>query len=76
MGGLPAYRNPGPVSLFTIIRRFIIGGIKPPLSRIRKTLAEAGVEGAEQKLKLVMFGLFLHYVWLFEGARLTYKNKG
>jgi glycosyltransferase involved in cell wall biosynthesis len=74
MSGLPAYRNPGPVSLFAIIRR-LIGGIKPPVSRIRRTLAEAAVESVEQKIKLVTFGLFLHYVWLFEGARLKYKNK-
>lgn len=74
LSGLPAYRNPGPVSLFVIIRR-LLGGIKPPVSRIRRTLAESGVEGVEQKLKLAMFDLFLHYVWLFEGARLKYKNK-
>ena len=74
MSGLPAYRNPGPVSLLLIIRS-LVAGIKPPVSRIRRTLAEAGVEGTEQKLKLGMFDLFLHYVWLFEGARLKYKNK-
>lgn len=74
MSGLPAYRNPGQVSLFAIIRR-LIGGIKPPVSRIRRTLAEAELESVEQKLKLAMFDLFLHYVWLFEGARLKYKNK-
>lgn len=74
MSGLPAYRNPGPVSLFVVIRH-LIGGIKPPVSRIRRTLSEAGVESIEQKLKLVMFVLFLHYIWLFEGARLKYRNK-
>ena len=74
MSGLPAYRNPGPASLFAIIRP-LISGIKPPVSRIRRTLAEAELESVEQKLKLAMFDLFLHYVWLFEGARLKYKNK-
>ena len=74
MSGLPYIRNPDSVSLTVIIRQFI-GRLKPPVSRIRGTLAEIRESSMEQKLKLAITMLFVHYIWVFERARLQIKSE-
>ena len=74
MSGLPYLYNPDSVSLVVSIRQ-LIGGFKPPVSRIRGTLAEIRERSMEQKLKLAITVLFLHYVWVFERARLQIKSE-
>ena len=73
MSGLPHIRNPDSVSLAVIVRQ-LIGGIIPPVSRIRESLEEVGESSIVQKLKLIMTMLFVHYVWMFERARLHIKS--
>ena len=73
MSGLPDFHQPGSVPLIVIIRQ-LIQGVKPPVSRIRRTLAKAGADGISQYVKLSLFILFLHYVWVIERARLNIKK--
>ena len=72
MGGLPHIRNPDTVSFGVIIRQ-IVGGIIPPVTRIRGTLAEVRDKSIDQKLKLVLTMLFIHYVWVGERAKFQLK---
>lgn len=74
MGGLPAFRDQN-VPKRAILREFIKGAV-PPRSRIRQILAKAGDKqfDVHNKVKLVLFVLFLHYVWVFHRARLLLKN--
>lgn len=73
MSGLPHIHNPDSVSLAVIVRQ-LIGGIIPPVSRIRGTLAEVRERNAKQKLKLAITILFIHYLWIFELTRLQIKK--
>jgi glycosyltransferase involved in cell wall biosynthesis len=73
MSGLPDFSDPGAVP-FSVIIKQLIQGMKPPVSRIRRTLSEAAMKGIEPKVKLATFILFLHYVWIFERARLHMRK--
>ena len=68
MGGLSAFRQTD-VPLAVILRQ-LLKGITPPLSGIRKIFGEAREMTVSQKLKLATVVLFLHYIWVFERARL------
>ena len=74
MSGLPYLYNPDSVSLAVVIRQ-LIGGFRLPVSRIRGVLAEVRERSIEQKLKLAITVFFIHFVWLFERARLQIKSE-
>lgn len=73
MSGLPAFRrNDTP-------RRVVLGrllkGLVPPFSGIQRIMTEARENTGLEKLKLTSVVLFLHYLWVLEGARLQFRHK-
>ncbi len=74
MGGLPAFRNASltPIENF---KRLLRGLLIPPVSRVRKILAEASEKTVMERIRLTMVIIFIHYIWVFEGARLHSKNR-
>lgn len=73
MGGLPEFKNPN-IPLQQIIRQLLLGVLIPPISRLRKILGKVEHNNFRDKYKIVLVVLFLHYVWIFERARLQMRN--
>jgi len=72
MSGLPEFRRED-VPLTGIVGQLLKGMI-PPVSGIRKIFGEAQELAGSQKLKLATVVVFLHYIWVFERARLQFRN--
>jgi hypothetical protein len=74
MSGLPGFHDTR-LSPMENARKLLLSVLVPPISRIRKMLAEAKNNTVMEKFKLTIVILFMHYIWAFEGARLYAKNR-
>ncbi len=72
MSGLPAFRQ-GNIPRRVVLAQ-LLKGMFPPLSGIKKIMAEARENSGFEKLKLTSVVLFLHYLWVFERARLQFRR--